>query len=333
MNNIAQIVLHPFFTRRSKTKSMAIGWLALTVMILAGSTFTSFGKQLTTVFSPLSMIFVSEGLMFVFAIISFGLIPSLKKLLTLKSKYILPLICIGIINGIASPFLWFFGLQYTNAVNAEIFGKSEMLFLILLSGIFLHQKFRSEHLIGGCIILLGLLVVTMKGFSDGFNFQLGDTIILFASLLYASGGLTVGMKLRHMDPEVLIMVRSLCAIAFFFALSPFIEHPFISEAREFPFELIPALVGFGLIARFLTMFAFYEAIERVPISTFSTMATLTTAGSAFFAYIYLGELLHWYQLAGAVLIILGAVFVHLNGLHRQEKHMKHQLKSHHRHHI
>ncbi len=333
MNTIAQIVLHPFSTRRSKARSRAIGWLALAVMILAGSTFTSFGKQLTTVFSPLSMIFVSEGLMFVFAIISFGLIPSLKKIFSLKSKFILPLLCIGVMNGIASPFLWFFGLQYTNAVNAEIFGKSEMLFLILLSGIFLHQKFRSEHLVGGSIILLGLLIVTMKGFSDGFTFQMGDAIILSAALLYASGGMMVRIKLHHMDPEVLILVRSLCAIAFFFALSPFIEHPFILEAREFPFELIPALIGFGLIARFLTMFSFYEAIERLPIATFSTMATLTTAGSAFFAYIYLGEILHWYQLVGAALIILGAVFVHLNGLHHKEKHMEHHLKSHHRHHI
>ena len=333
MNIIAQNILHPIASKRSKARSKAVGWLALIVMVLAGSTFTSFGKQLTTVFSPLSMIFVSEGLMFVFAIISFGLIPSFKKIFTLKSKYIVPLLCIGVVNGIASPFLWFFGLQYTNAVNAEIFGKSEMLFLILLSGIFLHQKFRSEHLVGGCIILLGLMIVTMQGFSNGFSFQLGDAIILFAALLYASGGLLVRMKLQHTDPEVLILVRSICAIGFFFALSPFIEHPFISEAREFPLELIPALIGFGLIARFLTMFSFYEAIERVPIATFSTFATLTTAGSAFFAYIYLGELLHWYQLVGVALIILGAIFVHLNGLHHKEKHMEHQLKTHHRHHI
>jgi len=333
MQNIASILIKPFRSKRAKVRSKAIGWLALVIMILAGSTYTSFGKQLTTVFSPLSMLFVSEVMMLVFATISFGIFPILKKIISLKKEVIIPLFSMGVLNGIAAPFLWFHALSRTTAVNAELFGRSEMLFLIVLSSIFLHQQLRKEHAIGGTIIIFGLMIVTMRGFSHGLIFHAGDLIVLLSAMLYACGGILVRLKIHHVDPEVLISVRAFSTLLFFFMISPFIEYSFIHEAKEFPLELIGALIGFGLISRFLAMFTFYETIERLPIPTISMMATLTTAGSATFAFFYLGEMIHWYQALGALLIIFGAIYVHLSGLHRKEKHMEHHLKTHHRHHI
>jgi drug/metabolite transporter (DMT)-like permease len=123
-------------------------------------------------------------------------------------------------------------------------------------------------------------------------------------------------------------VRSSAAIGFFFLISPFIPHPFIEEVRQFPWELIGVLLAFGFVSRFLLVFSYYEAIERLPIPTISLLSTLVVAGGTLFAHLYLGEPIHGYQAAGTLLIILGAMVVEWAGLARLEEHLVHYIKSH-----
>ena len=288
---------------------------------------------MTGALSPLSMLFVSEILMLFFAVISFGLIPIINKFIRLKPAHMIAMFEAGITNGIIAPYLWFLGLSRTTAVNAEIFGRSEMLFLIIFTAFILHNDFRKSHILGGFAILCGLITVTTRGFNSNFAFYSGDWIILTAASFYALGGTIVRAKISHIEPELHIFIRAISMIIFFAAISPFVENPLSGEIAEFPLDLIPVLISFGLLSRFVTVFSFYKAIERVPISTLTSMSSLTTAFSALFAFLYLGEDLGWHQIIGGMLIIIGALYVNFHGLHRDEKHMKQHLKMHHRHHI
>ena len=253
-----------------------------------------------------------------------------KHLLKLKRDQILPFLLIAVTNGVVAPVLWFTGLAQTSAVNAELFGRTETLFLLLLSVLILHQKTNRSHLIGGSVIVFGVLIVALRGFDEALVLRFGDALIIAASLIFAIGGVFIHKYLHNVEPQVLIAVRSLIALSVFFIVSPFIEHPFIDELKTLPLTLIPVLLAFGFISRFLSIFSFYKAIERLSIPTFSLMATLTVASSTLFAHFYLGEPIHWYQALGAGLIILGAVLVHVTGLHPSEHHIKHHLKTRHR---
>jgi len=319
--------------KRNQNQSLVIGWIALIVMILSGSTYASFAKQLTAVFSPLSMLFISEVLMLFFATLSFGLLPVLRKIVSLKRRTVLLLLIAGCINGALAPMLLFLGLQTTSAINSELFGRSETLFSMLLGAAILHQTIKRPHIIGGSIILLGILFATLRGFSDGFTLQSGDIFIMLSAISFAAGSTVVRKSLHHIEPEILIAMRALMAVTLFFLISPFIEHSFMDEVLTFPLTLLPALLGFGFIARFIGVFSFYEAIERLPVQTYSLMATLTVAGSILFAAFYLGEALHWYHCVGVLLIILGAALVHVAGMHKSDEYFKHHVKTHHRHRI
>ena len=72
----------PFLGKKAKLTAARrkIGWVFLAVSILAGSTSPSFAKQLTTSFSPLSLLFVSEILLITFSMLSFGLVPIIRKI-------------------------------------------------------------------------------------------------------------------------------------------------------------------------------------------------------------------------------------------------------------
>lgn len=329
---IDSVLPSPLVKRRATARlhSLSIGWSALAIMILAGSTNASFGKQLTGSLSPLSMLFVSEVLLLLFAVLSFGIVPMLKSLLKQKRPILISLAFVGIINGGLGPLFWFSGLARTSAVNTQLFGMTEMLFLMMFATMFTHEKITRHHVSGGLVILLGLLFVTLKGFSETISLNPGDLFIILACICYGIGGTIIRKKLNHVDPEVIIFARSASAISLFFLISPFIKHPFISEITSFPFVLIPVLLAYGFISRFLLVFSFYESLKHLPVATTSLLSTMVVGTALLFAHFYLGEPIHWYQAIGALFIIIGAVIVQSSGLYKLEKHLTHHWMSHHR---
>jgi len=323
--------LHSGSTIVRHVRSSTIGWIAMTVMILSGSTSTAFGKELTTYFSPLSMLFVSEVMLLLFAVLSFGLLPIVKNLKRIPKETVLPLLTASVLNGVLAPVFWFTGLEQTFAINSQLFGNAETIFLILFGILLIRQIPRRAQWFGGGIILSGLLLVALRGFSEQLSFERGDVLIIFAGSIYGLGAAIIGKYLRHVAPQVIIVGRSLCAIAFFFLLSPFINHPFITELQAFPWAMLSVLLGYGLISRFLLIFSYYESIERLPLPTVSLLGTVSVGTSMLFAHLYLGEVIAWYQACGALLIIMGAIVVQWGSLQKVEENLMHYLKSHHRH--
>lgn len=301
---------------RRQRPAVCVGSIALAVSILAGSTFNAFAKTLTNVLSPLSLLFVSEVITAFFVLFTFGAIPTLAKVARAVRSRAFPLLAIGSCSGIFGPLLWFTGLQGTTAVNAALFGKADTIFLILLGHALLRERVTAGHMLSGLTIGTGIVSISLRGFQDGIALQPGDLLILLATFSYAAGNIIFRKYLQHIDPHVALFVRSSTAILTFFLLSPFIEHPFIAEAVRFPAALLPALIGFGFLSRFLNSFSFYVAIDRLSVTTVSLVSTLETIGSALFAALYLRESLHWYHLFGGTLIVLGTILIEYIGAQR-----------------
>jgi len=309
--------------REQPLTQKAIGWAALITMILASSTYNVFAKPLLGALSPFSLLFLSELLTLLFALTSFGLIPIVQHLAGLSRGKILSLLWIGIMSGTIAPLLWFSGLQATSAVNANLFGNAEMVFLILLAVFVLGERWTKWHALAGCTISLGIAIVALRGFREGFMLFSGDTLILLGSLSFSCGSITFRKYLHHLPPELAIFVRSVVALSLLLVF--FLQHSFFQEIRTFPPALLPALIGFGFIARFLNIFTFYGAIERLPVATVSLLASLTVVTGTLFAHFSLGEPIFWYHIAGGILIILGTVLLETVGMHPSEKHLADQL--------
>lgn len=315
--------------RRQRDSVKMVGWLFLIVSIISASTFNGFAKVLGGSLSPLSLLFVSEILTGFFILMSFGLVPTMGKIIRLPREKLLTLLLIGVLSGVSGPFLWFTGLTMTTAVNATLFGKGEMIFLILLAVMFLNEKFTSAHMAAIATIVMGFLMVILRGFQDGISLQWGDFIVLLASLSYAGGSVLFRKKLSHIEPHIALLARSTIAIATFIIAAPFIDHPFGVELRAFPLVLIPALIGFSFISRFLNSFSFYQALERLPVSTISIFGGLDVIGGTLFAFVYVGESIEWYHILGGGLILLGTVLLQVLGIHSSDKHLELHMKQRH----
>ena len=317
----------PFLRWRRETLSeRATGGLYLGVSTLSASSFNSFAKTLTGAFSALTLLFVSELLTAFFVLFSFGCVPTLKRILRLKSADLRWMIVMGCLSGIAGPMLWFTGLSFTTAINAGFFGKSEMIFLLLLAHFVLREKITSAHFAAIITVLAGITVISLHGFTEGLSLQKGDLLIMLAALCYGTGNIVFRKKLSHIEPHLVLFSRSCTAIATFFLISPFLQHPFIQEVRAFPLVLLPALIGFGFISRFLNSVTYYQAIERLPVTTVSLVGTLDIIGSMLFAFLYLGEPILWYHYLGGTFILLGNILLELLGTHPSEEHLEQHLK-------
>lgn len=304
----------PFFHPRKEPLSVsAIGWIALAISIVCGSTFNGFAKMLTTALSPLSLLLLSEVVTWLSIVFTFGLIPTGRHVLEIKKKEILPLMAMGVCSGIGGPLLWFSGLEYTEAVNASFFGKTEMVFLIILAHFLLREKFSRGHLLASIAILAGVITITFQGFSTSLQLQIGDILILCAAFSYSLGNMMFRKFLTDVPPEVALLVRATFAITTFFLASPFVSHPLIEEISVFPIALVPAVIGFGFLSRFLNSFSFYEAIERLPVSTVSLFGAMEVIGGVLFAYLYIGETVEWYHILGGAFIFGGTLILEFAG--------------------
>ena len=211
----------PFLGSDKKVKAISIGWIALTVAVLAGSTSTTFAKELSGTFSPLSLLVISESIVLLFTVLSFGFIPLMNAVLSVKKKYIPALLIVGITNSIVAPLFVFTGLQMTQAVNAELFSRSYSLFLFVYAAIFLKEKISRTELFALLCMLIGVAIVALRGFTEAVSFHMGDMLILSGALVYAIGGIVFKEKLQKFHPEVVLCFRSMIALSFFFLFSPF----------------------------------------------------------------------------------------------------------------
>ncbi len=323
----------PFLGSTRSTRSISIGWISLVCAVLAGSTSMTFAKELATVFSPLSLLIVSESIVLLFTILSFGFLPLMEEVLNLKKKHIPSLLIVGIANSIVAPLLLFTGLHMTEAVNAELFLRSYSFFLFVYAVIFLKEKVTRTDMLALLCMIIGVGVVAMRGFSGPLQFALGDILILCGAVVYAIGGIVFKQKLSKVHPEAVLTIRSMIAIGFFILLSPMTELNLAHEVQSMPLTLFGALLGYGFVSRFLYLFGFYESMERLPVHTVSLFLPLITIGSLLFAHLRLGESLQWYHGAGAFFLIIGSIVMQLSGKHLGKKHLARDLRHSNRHHV
>jgi len=313
----------PILQWRSRTLSpAAVGWWALSINIFAASTYGAFAKTLTNALSPQALLFFSETLTALFILFTYGAIPTLRELWRIPRKQLLPLFVVGIFSGFIAPLLWFTGVHHTSAVNATLFSNAEMIFLIGLAVLLLKERITRIHVLSISIIGLGILVIALQGFTQNIQLQYGDFLIVLASLGFGIGSVTYRKYFHHIDPHIMLFVRSLIGISGFFLLSPFVSQPLIAQVQVFPLHSLPILIGFALISRFLNAFSFYTALDRLPVSTVSLASNLTIICATAFSAWFLKESLYNYHFVGGLLIVLGTVLLEIVGTHQTKKHLK-----------
>lgn len=304
----------PHISFRSEPKRLtdiSLGRTALAISVLAQSTFNPFAKRLGMVLSPLSLMFVSELLTTVFTLLTYGMFPTIHSLVNIPKKKIVPLLLVGFIMGVAAPGLWFWGLDNTTSINAVLFGRTNILFMTFFGILFLSEKATLRHYLAIALCIIGVVIMAMQGFHASINLAFGDLLMIGAALSAAVGDLLIRKYLPDVEPHLPLFMRCLMVIATFSILSPYLIETLAEEMILFPLALIPTLLAFAFISRFVNTIMYYTAVDHLPLVTVSIGSSLQLATSVIFSAYLLGEVIELYHIVGGIFLITSNILLAL----------------------
>lgn len=278
--------------------------LAFGSLLWAG-TYNALAKGLTPYLSPISLLLISETLTALFIVLTYGIVPLLKKFIKLDASTIRIAIGIGLLNSAIAPLLWFSGLARTSAINASMLSSAEILCVIALSALILHERVTRMQIIGAGTVLIGVLIINLTSIDTSLSVHIGDLLILGGAFASGTGAVLFKKYLSHVMPELAIVIRNISGIVAVSILGFFISHSFAQEVAQFPLTKVLLLIAFTFFSRYLNLVFYYEALDRLEATTISLIEIATPFSGLVFAYLILGETVHSYQILGGIFILFG----------------------------
>jgi len=256
------------------------------------------------IFTSIRALFI--GIIF-FIISSFQCKFDYKKFKMTKWGY---LIAIGFIGGALAFLLFFSGLKITTGSRATFIHKTLPVFVTMLAVAFLKEKVTKKQFSGLIVMLLGLIILTYSQVTPNIlwsNPSLGDLLILFATVLWAIENVIA--KRAMIDGESNFVVTF--ARMFIGAIFLFLSIPLLGKLDllfSLTFEQITNILISTIILLGYVLF-WYWSIKYINVSKATMILLLAPVITLIFGVTMLNEPLPTDQLAGSVLILIGAYFV------------------------
>lgn len=268
----------------------------LFVAIIWGSTFIIVKQSVesTPVSSFLFMRFTLAGVLLV--------LISAPKLKDIDKRVLADGLLLGIALFLAYAFQTF-GLTVTSASITAFITGLFVVFVPILSSLFLKKLPRQEAMVGVVLATIGLALITLQ---DTFLLSLGEFLVLLCAFFVAIHIILTDKFSRRNDYTLLTLVQVNVVALFSLIFSVLFDPRVIPQ--QFSQQLIFSLI---ITSVFATVVAFVIQMgmqkHTTPTKT-AIIFIMEPVSAAFFSYWVGGELLTSKQYIGTFLILLAMVF-------------------------
>lgn len=217
------------------------------------------------------------------------------------------LLCLA---GFLMPFMAggvsYSAMSHTGAINAGVIVTSMPVMMVLLSWVFLKERFSGGVWLGIAIAIAGVLYIVSRGDPASLrnlSFNIGDLILIGCNLGLAGYGIAVKKLPEGIHPLSLITV--VCAVG---ALchAPFVAYEIASgEQAALTTKTFVSLAFVAVFPSVVAILIWNFGINRIGPSRSAFYMYLTPVFAAMFAIPLLGESIGVYHIIGAVLIVIG----------------------------
>ncbi|MBE3121184.1 MAG: DMT family transporter [Thermoplasmata archaeon] len=229
-----------------------------------------------------------------------------KKPLLLPKKELPWLVVLGL-TGVTLLYLFqFLGIHFTNAPTASVLINTNVIFIAILSGLFLHETLTRKRVAGIVLSFIGVFVIMFSDFSKQeltFDnlFFIGGILMLLSALCWALYSF-VGKRLLKTYDEFVITTYAFGFGTLFYI--PFVVLHLGPVLQQTSLNGWLAVLYLALTCSIFGYLGWYYALKRIDASkaaVFLNFIPLFTILMSFF----LGTSLTWFFLLGAALIIYG----------------------------
>ena len=236
----------------------------------------------------------------------FLLVVLRKKPLLLPKKELPWLVVLGL-TGVTLLYLFqFLGIHYTNAPTASVLINTNVIFIAILSGLFLHEILTGKRIAGIILSFIGVFVIMISDLSTQemtFDnlFFIGGILMLLSAFCWALYTL-VGKRLLQRYDEFVITTYAFGLGTLFYL--PFVFLHIGPVLQQTSMDGWLAVLYLALVCSLFGYLGWYYALKHIDASkaaVFLNFIPLFTILMSFF----LGTSFSWFFLLGAGLIIYG----------------------------
>jgi drug/metabolite transporter (DMT)-like permease len=213
------------------------------------------------------------------------------------------LIVIGLIGYYAASYLDFLGLLYVTAALERLILYLNPTIVLLLSAVVLGKRLTRIDGISLALAYGGIVAVFWHDVSfEGGNVALGAALVFGSAVSYAIYLVMAGELVARLGAMRLtsyaMLVATVAVVAQFVVLNPW------SALAQPPAVYRLSLIN-GLLCTVLPVFATMMAVERVGAGNTSMAAMVGPVSTIVLAWVFLGELVSGWQVAGTALVLAG----------------------------
>lgn len=220
-----------------------------------------------------------------------------------KTMVFLGAIGVGTHNALA-----YIGLNFTTATNGVILNSFVPVMIIALSWLFLGERLAGVALVGVLVSLTGVLTVLSQGSITALaslKLNIGDLFVVLSMAMWSV--YTICLRWRPAGLHtmtflfVLACVGDLCVLPLFLGEIAFGRHMVVTPTN------IAALVFVGFFSSVLAYIFWNRGVELVGANVAGLFVHLMPVFGVVLAWIFLGERLAPFHVAGIMLILTGIV--------------------------
>jgi drug/metabolite transporter (DMT)-like permease len=213
---------------------------------------------------------------------------------------------LGLFGGGVHNAMQYLGLHFTTATNGTLFFSLSPVTIMVLAGMFLHERVRAMQWIGVAVSLAGVLTIALRGEAEALarlSFNPGD-ILCFISMIFWSG-YTICLRLQRVALEPVQVLFLVCAVGLV-TLLPWLVWDLANDPRaHFNWNGTAALLYSAFASVILAYAGWNYAVLRLGAARTGGFSHLLPAFGVIFAALFLGEYPAWYHFVGIALIFGG----------------------------
>jgi len=229
-----------------------------------------------------------------------------KKPLMLPKKELPWLVVLGL-TGVTFLYLFqFLGIHFTNAPTASVLINTNVIFIVILSGLFLHETLTRKRIAGIVLSFIGVFVIM---FSDILKqeltfdnlFFIGGILMLLSAFCWALYSF-VGKRLLKTYDEFVITTYAFGFGTLFYI--PFVIFHLSSVLQQTSLNGWLAVLYLALTCSLFGYLGWYYALKHIDASKAAVFLNLIPLFTILMSF-FLGTSLTWFFLLGAALILYG----------------------------
>jgi drug/metabolite transporter (DMT)-like permease len=202
--------------------------------------------------------------------------------------------------------LAYLGLNYTTATNGVILNSFIPVMIVAFSWLFLRERLTAMQLAGVGVSLAGVLAILSGGSLASlaaFRLNGGDVLIILSMAMWSA--YTIGLRWRPAGLHMLTFLFVLTCFGELAVLPLFLGELAFGRQMQLTVDNVVALAAVGLFSSVLAYIFWNRGVEMVGASVAGLFVHLMPAFGIVLAWLFLGERLELFHVAGIALIVSG----------------------------